>query len=289
MREHERIARFFAPLSAGEDGALGLRDDAAVLTLPAGKKLVVTTDSVIESVHLPQGATPEQFAQKLLRRNLSDLAAMGATPWRYLLNLGLNASVDDAWLARFSDTLGQLQQTFALVLAGGDTTSAPTLHLTATMLGLVETPLTRAGARAGDGIYVTGRIGDAAMALRNLATANAELLQRYYRPEPRLDVGYALHGVATACIDISDGLVQDLAQLCTASGVGATIDVATIPFTPEGDVAIMLTGGDDYELLFTSAHTPPACAVPITRIGTIEAETGVRVSGYDGPLEGYSH
>jgi thiamine-monophosphate kinase len=289
MREHERIAMFFAPLSAGEAGAFGLKDDAAVLTVPAGQQLVVTTDSVIEGIHLPHGATSEQFAQKLMRRNLSDLAAMGATPWRYLLNIHLPHVTDDLWLKHFSHTLAGLQKEFHMALVGGDCTRGDTTHLTATMLGFVHTPLTRAGAKVGDGIYVTGRIGDAAMALKNLATASEELLHRYYRPAPRIHIGQTLHGVATACIDISDGLVADLGHLCAASNVGAVIDVGKIPFSPDGDIQTMLTGGDDYELLFTASTAPPTFDIPITRIGTIEAQHGVVIHGYDGPKTGYSH
>jgi len=289
MHEHARIAAFFAPLSAGEAGAFHLKDDAAALTPPTGQQIVLTTDSVIEDVHLPVGATAAQFAHKLIRRNLSDLAAMGATPWRYLLNIHLPKRIDDDWLKEFSATLAQLQQHFGMVLVGGDSTGNDRIHLTATLIGLVKIPLTRAGAKAGDGIYVTGRIGDAAMALKNLKGAAPEVLARYYQPEPRIAVGQKLHGVATAAIDISDGLVQDLGQLCAASGVGAVIDVATIPFSPDGDIKTMLTGGDDYELLFTAASEPKGFDVTITRIGSIEAGSGVKVLGYDGPVEGYSH
>jgi thiamine-monophosphate kinase len=289
MHEHERIAKFFAPLSAGEPGAFNLQDDAALLTIPSGQKLVVTTDSVIERIHLPDSATASQFAHKLIRRNLSDLAAMGATPWRYFLNVGLPQSTPLEWLEEFTLTLAELQKEFGMVLSGGDSTGAHCIHLTATLLGLVKTPLNRAGAKVGDGIYVTGRIGDAAMALWNLSGSKQELIDRYYKPDPRLSVGQKLHGMATACIDVSDGLVQDLAHLCNASGVGATIDAAKIPFSPDGDIETMLTGGDDYELLFTSPKEPKGFDVPITRIGTIEAEEGVRVAGYDGPLDGYKH
>lgn len=289
MREHERIAKFLSPLSAGEAGAFSLTDDAAALHIPSGQQLIITTDSVIEGIHLPHGATAEQLAHKLIRRNLSDLAAMGATPWRYLLNINMPHHTNMEWWRDFADTLANLQQEFQIVLVGGDCTSGEHTHLTATMFGLVTTPINRSGAKIGDGIYVTGQIGDAAMALKNLTQASPELLTRYYRPEPRLHVGQMLHGIATACIDISDGLVADLGHLCAASHVGAVIDVAHIPFSPDGDITTMLTGGDDYELLFTASATLPLSEVPITRIGTIVAQHGVVIHGYDGPQNGYSH
>ena len=287
MNEFERIARYFAPLSAGEAGAFALMDDAAALTVPAGQTLVVTTDSVIGGIHLPRDASPAQFAQKLLRRNLSDLAAMGALPWRYLLNLHMPATISEEWLQQFSAMLQQEQQRFALVLAGGDsTTGGEAIHLSATLLGLSPKPILRCEAQAGDDVYVTGTIGEAALALpyalgeKTPDAAAQPWLARYFAPEPRLNVGLALRGVASAAIDISDGLVQDLDHLCQASGVGAVIDVPHIPLAASKDIEAMLTGGDDYELLFTAhaalrqkiADIARMTDTPITRIGCITQE-----------------
>jgi thiamine-monophosphate kinase len=290
MNEFERIARYFAPLSAGEAGAFALMDDAAALTVPSGQKLVVTTDSVIGGIHLPRDASPAQFAQKLLRRNLSDLAAMGAMPWRYLLNLHVPAVIGEEWLQQFSAMLRQDQQRFGLVLAGGDSTAGgENIHLTATLLGLTPEPLLRRGAKASDDLYVTGTIGEAALALpyalgeKTPDAASQPWLARYFAPEPRIAVGLALRGVASAAIDISDGLVQDLGHLCSASGVGAQVEISQIPCAQSDALDLMLTGGDDYELLFTAAasdrHIITAIAaetsVAITRVGAMQQNSEV--------------
>lgn len=288
MNEFDRIARYFAPLSAGEAGAFALTDDAAALTIPSGQTLVVTTDSVIGGIHLPGDASPSQFAQKLLRRNLSDLAAMGALPWRYLLNLHVPATISEEWLQQFSAMLQQEQQHFGIVLVGGDSTmGGENIHLTATLLGLTPEPLLRRGAKAGDDLYVTGTIGEAALALpyalgEKIPDAAAQpWLDRYFAPEPRIAVGLALRGIASAAIDISDGLVQDLDHLCQASGVGAVVHIPHMPLARTGDIETMLTGGDDYELLFTAPAALQqkiaeiACKTDtlITRIGYTTQET----------------
>ena len=297
MQEHAIIATHFAPLCADEPGSFNLTDDAAVLAMPEGKRLVVTTDSVIEGVHMLPAATEAQYASKLMRRNLSDLAAMGAAPWRYFLNLRVPRETGTEWFASFAATLHQEQERFGLVLAGGDTTlGGDIIHLSATVLGLVgKAPLTRSGACAGDGLYVTGSIGDAALGLAMLqadAAADGHWIDRYHLPQPRLQVGQALCGVASAALDCSDGLLKDAARLAMASGVGLELDATAIPVSDATrslleaapDYAsrsairqIILTGGDDYELIFTappSAETALAemarfLRVPITPIGTV--------------------
>lgn len=300
MRERDIIATYFAPLTHGEPGSFSLTDDAAVLTPPKGRKLVVTTDSVIEAVHVLPDASPEQYAVKLLRRNLSDLAAMGATPWRYLLNLRAPSGTEPAWFERFARTLAREQEQFQLVLTGGDTTlGGDVIHLTATMLGLVENhALTRSGAKAGDDVYVSGHIGDAGLGLAMLQAdhaAHGTWVTRYHTPQPRLALGNALRGVATAAIDISDGLLKDLASLCAASHVGCALALESIPVSddtqrlldaaPNADARhtlwhLIATGGDDYELLFTAPAASQVAlqemvrflAVPLTRIGRITPE-----------------
>ncbi len=304
MREHDRIARFFAPLSDGEPGSFHLSDDAAMLTPPSGQQIIITSDSVIETIHVMAGATPEQFAQKLMRRNLSDLAAMGATPWRYLLNLHTLTGLSEHWFAAFSTTLAELQQQFGLTLIGGDSTSgAQHIHTTMTCIGLIDAaPLRRNGANIGDDLYVSGTIGDAAFALsllqQNLAAGEA-LAARYHCPEPRLALGLALRGIATSCIDISDGLLADIAHITKASGVGAIIQRAAIPLSPIlcaqvtddiGAWRFALYGGDDYELGFTAPPHHRATIealgkrlnLPLTRIGSMVAGGGVTLMGENG-------
>ncbi len=296
MGERARIVRYFAPLTAGEPGSFSLTDDAAVITPPLGQQLVITSDSVIEGIHVLVNASPEQFAKKLMRRNLSDLAAMGATPWRYTLNLHTPVGLSDDWFAAFAATLAHEQKAAVMVLVGGDSTSAEgaAIHTTMTCYGLLDgAPLRRSGARTGDDIYVSGTLGDAALALRLLQQnqpIDAVLAARYHAPIPRLELGKMLRSIATAAIDISDGFVTDLARICHASGAGADIDEAALPRSPylknavldaAAMQALILHGGDDYELCFTVATTRRAdvtalatqLSLPLTRIGTITEGT----------------
>lgn len=294
MDEHARISRFFAPLTAGEPGSYQLSDDAAVL-LPPETPFVITTDSVIEGTHVMLKATATQIAQKLVRRNLSDLAAMGAKPWRYTLNIHTPPRTPESWFAEFVRALGEEQRKAGMVLVGGDTTSGGTLvHTTLTCFGLVKsTGLRRNGARVGDDIYVSGTIGDGALGLPLLLghleaspEATAFLTDRYHLPQPRLTLGQNLCGLATAALDCSDGLLQDVHRLCEAAGLGARLNRDAVPLSPaarslmetDGFWTTVLTGGDDYELIFTAA---PAAApqlrelslrlqLPITKIGVVE-------------------
>jgi thiamine-monophosphate kinase len=297
MAERDRIARHFAPLTKNEPGSFHLTDDAAVLNLPTGRQLVVTTDSVIEGIHVLPGASAAQIAQKLVRRNLSDLAAMGAAPWRYFLNLHTPAAKDDDWFAEFAAMLRREQEQFAMALAGGDSTSGGnTVHATLTCLGLVETPLLRSTAQAGDDVYVSGTIGDAALGLYLLkqGVTATELAARYHCPEPRLALGQKLHGVASAAIDISDGLLGDAQQLAQASGKALALERAAIPLSQavrtmlardEKLWAAILTGGDDYELLFTApASKRTTLPKGVTRIGLVTEGTGVTLDGQ--PVQG---
>lgn len=317
MSERSRIAAFFAPLTRAEAGSFSLTDDAAVLQPPTGYSLVVTTDSVIEGIHIVRSASPQQFAQKMVRRNLSDLAAMGAKPWRYFLNLHTPAGLPDAWFAAFAAALAAEQQHFGMVLAGGDSTSGgEVIHATLTCLGLLQgTPLLRSEARAGDEIYVSGTLGDAAYALQHLSqvkNANTDYFAaRYFAPTPRLELGQRLHGLATSCIDISDGLISDVSQICVASQCGAVIEQTLLPLSVPLQHAALdaaakhelaLTGGDDYELCFTApeaAHERVAqlaqeLHIPLTCIGKICAGGEVRVVDEAGqrvvlPRTGYEH
>lgn len=319
MAERVRIARYFAPLTLGEPGSLSLTDDAAVLTPPPGQQLVITTDSVIEGVHVFAGATPQQFAQKLVRRNLSDLAAMGARPWRYTINMHLPHGLNDSWVEAFTRALQAEQERFGMVLVGGDSTSAPAtaIQVTMTCFGLTAQPLLRTGAQAGDDIYVSGTLGDAALGLMLLqlptppADWAAGLIARYHVPEPRLALGAVLAGHVTATIDLSDGLAADLAQLLALAECGARIDTPLLPLSPAAQAMLehtpllldtVLQGGDDYELCFTAspfkravlAELAQQAGIAITRIGQVTAEPGlllIDVAGNIQPLEprGFEH
>jgi thiamine-monophosphate kinase len=299
LGEFELIDRLLKPLARGAPGALGLADDAAVLAVPAGAELVVAKDAIVAGVHFLPDDPADLVAGKLLRVNLSDLAAMGARPLGYLTAIAKPATLAPAWLEGFAAGLAADQARFGLDLLGGDTVSTPgPLVLTLTILGLVEagTALLRQGAAPGDLVLVSGTLGDAALGLAVLQGAaaapadRAHLAARYRTPEPRLALGQALRGLATACIDVSDGLCADLGHILTASGVGAVLRAERLPLSPAarrmpGCREAALTGGDDYELLLTA---PPsaiaaieaaayAATTPVTVIGEITAAPGLVV------------
>lgn len=286
------IERHLRPL-AGEAG-LGLSDDAAVLDVPAGRSLVIAADALVAGVHFLSDERPDLIARKLLRTNLSDLAAMGAVPFGYLTTISVPAGTPDAWFAAFAAGLAADQVEFGLRLLGGDTTSTPgPVTLSLTILGTVEPgrALRRGGARAGDGLYVSGTIGDGALGLLaargEIADPGGFLADRYRVPQPRVALGQALVGVASAAMDVSDGLIQDVGHLCRASGVGVVLNADQVPLSPAGRdaerLALCLTGGDDYELAFAvSAEREAALAevahsvgVCVTRVGEFTAEPAV--------------
>jgi thiamine-monophosphate kinase len=320
LDEFERIAKFFAPLAA--PGALDLLDDVALIAGPPGEEYVLTTDAIVEGVHFLPEDPPAQVAQKLLRVNLSDLAAKGAAPVGYLLMTALPPSRDEAWLAAFARGLAADQATYGIGLLGGDSVAtAGPVTLSVTAIGKVAAgrAVLRRGARAGDLIFVTGTLGDAALGLAvlrggldTLAPAHqAFLVERYRLPQPRLVPGRRLAGLVHAMMDISDGLVADLGHICKASGVGALIEAARLPLSAAARAAVAaeparlmaaLGGGDDYELLFTAAAAAAGAiaalsteiGVALTRIGRIEAGAGVRVLDPSGapmsvPVGGYRH
>ncbi len=321
-REFRRIDAFFAPLSRGAAGAFGLQDDAAVLTPPAGRDLVITTDTLVAMVHFLEEDAPADLAAKLLRVSLSDLAAMGAEPVAYTLNLALPHEIDDAWLAAFASGLAQDQAHYGIDLIGGDTVSTPgMLTLGATLFGTVPAGLAlrRAGAVAGDLVMVSGTIGDGALGLLAVqdrlsgirAEVIEELAQRYRRPEPRVVLGQGLIGLASAAVDVSDGLAGDLAHLAAASGVAVVLEAPMVPLSAaaaevlHADPSLLLrvlTGGDDYELAFA---VPPgrrdqvekiarSGGVDVTVVGRVEQGRGLVVQDSQGramdlPTLGYSH
>lgn len=311
LGEFRLIARHFRPLAG--PGALDLLDDAGLLLPPPGRELVLAADAMVETVHFLPGDPPETIGAKLLRVNLSDLAAMGATPLAYLLTLAAPRSTPDPWFAAFAAGLAADQAHFGLTLLGGDTTSTPgPLTLSLTILGHVApgAAIRRTGAQPGDEIWVTGTIGDGALGLAalrgTLPDPGGTLARRYRLPEPRL--GIARSGLVHACIDVSDGLIQDLGHLCRAAGLGAEIEASAVPLSPAARAAgpacleARLTGGDDYELLMAVApeHAPMLAAhaaqlaTPLTRIGRFIPGESVRVSDAEGqPMRlartGWSH
>lgn len=291
-----------------EDVRLGIGDDAALLAVPEGQELAVAIDTLVEGVHFPRGTAAEDIGWKALAVNLSDLAAMGATPAWALLALTL-PDADATFVDGFVDGFAQLARVHRLALVGGDTTRGP-LTVTVAVHGFVppDDALRRDGARVGDAVLVTGTLGDAAAGLycvtSTMADIRAEvrefLLGRLNRPEPQLAAGQALRGQASACIDISDGLLADLGHICKASGVGAQIDVAQLPRSPAmlalfDDATardFALVGGDDYELCFTVPESALAnvradlarVGCGATRIGSIVTGEGVSVRDLDGTL-----
>jgi thiamine-monophosphate kinase len=308
LGEFGRIRKFFAPLAG--PGGLGLRDDAALVACRPGHQLVVTVDALVEGVHyLPQDP-PDLVAKKLLRVNLSDLAAKGARPLHYLLTTALPKTLGDDWVERFAAGLAEDQQLFGVDLLGGDsvvTTGPAVLSLTAIGEVAVGTEIRRSGARPGDRVWVSGTIGDAYLGLKvmrgeypDLATAECTALAaRFQLPQPRVALGPRLAGIAHAMCDVSDGLVADLGHICEASGCGATVELAAVPLSAPAKAVLamgrlapeaLVTGGDDYELLFAA---PPEASVaierlaleltlPITPIGAIEQGAELRLLGADG-------
>jgi thiamine-monophosphate kinase len=304
--EFDLIARIRArTLQAGraqrDDVVLGIGDDAALLRVPAGMLLVVATDTLNAGVHFPADTAPADIGWKALAVNLSDLAAMGAQPAWCTLSLSLPES-DPDWLDGFLDGFLALATEHGVALAGGDTTRGP-LSACVTAHGFVAAgkALRRDAARAGDDVWVTGTLGDAAGALAQWRAGGAidpALRARLDRPLPRVAAGLALAGLAHAAIDVSDGLLADLGHACTASGVGAEIELDALPASPALLAAFDATarnglqagGGDDYELCITAAPGQREaiasairdCGTQLTRIGRIVAATGVRALRADG-------
>lgn len=290
--EFQQIAELFAPLAAGFPGALGLKDDAALVSVPEGQELVVTMDAIVEGIHYLPDDPPDLVARKLIRVNLSDLAAKGATPLALMLACAFPRRLDDRWREGFARGLAQDVAAFSVPVIGGDTvsTSGPaTFSLTAFGLVAKGQALLRSGARTGDLLVVSGTLGDGAFgllaaqgALTGLdAEATAWLADRYRVPQPRVTVGPRCLGLASAAMDISDGLLQDLGHLCAASGVRGLVEADRLPLSaavtaltaqrPDW-LTTVATGGDDYELLMA---VPPESLDQLSRNAIAE---GVKVS-----------
>jgi len=335
MAEHSRpgefdlIAKFLRPLATAESGAASLTDDAAVLTTKNGCRLVVTMDTLVAGVHFLEFTPPHFIAAKALRVNLSDLAAMGAEPAYYTMSLSFptygEIDYDTNWMDSFSQALSVEQDLYDITLVGGDTVSTPgPLSISITAFGWVEPgqEILRSGANIGDIVYVSGAVGDSVLGLTAVQGGFSELehsyleiiTERHHRPQPRLNLGQRLYGLASSAIDISDGLVQDLGHICKASNVSATIRAIDVPLSEPGMslvqndpdlIKTILSGGDDYELIFT---VPPEWQQSITSLAeeldlsltpigvieatnqgdlvTVEDSTGTTVAM---PTSGYRH
>ena len=308
MNEFELIQNYFNWPLSDPSIELGVGDDAAIFNLDSGYQLVTTTDTLSEGVHFFKDDSPEDIAYKSLAVNLSDIAAMGATAKYFTLAITLPI-LDEIWLEQFSESLKETSEKYHVSLIGGDTTKGP-LNITITMMGVVEKSkaIKRSGARNGDNIYVSGEIGDAALCLKKINEGQkphkAELI-KLNRPIPRLELGSALKGLASSCIDISDGLKQDLSHIIKASEVGAMIDIKDIPLSQSmikhikenDDWSLPLCGGDDYELCFTAPENfnseiiniAEFCKIKITKIGVISDSKELEIKGYDGQGESYQH
>lgn len=300
--EFQVIADLFAPLAKAYPGAFGLTDDVALLAADSRHETAVTVDAMVAGVHFLPDDPPDLVARKLVRVNLSDLAAKGARPFAIMLAAAFPVGTDLPWLQRFAQGLAEDVAEFGIALIGGDTVAIPgPLTLSLTALGKVEKgrAILRSGAQAGDMVWVSGTIGDGALGLRaardgweGLAAEHVDYLAGRYRlPRPRLALGAGLPGLAHAGMDVSDGLVQDLGHLCRASGLGAVVEASAVPLsaavraamvTDHSLLATVLTGGDDYELLFTA---PPSASPAIRELGQ-EAGVEVTAIGTMGPGEG---
>lgn len=303
--EFELIALFTRSLDRrGEGVLLGIGDDAAVLEPPPGRRLVATVDAVFEGVHFDRRASPEDVGWKALAVNLSDLAAMGARPLWALVALATPRGRDPAWLVRVGLGLARCARRHRVAVVGGNVTRSRDLSLTVAVAGAAARPLTRAGARPGEAVLVSGTLGDAALGL--LPGAAPALRRRQLRPLPRLALGQSLVGIATACIDVSDGLLQDLGHLCRASGVGASIRLAELPLSAAYRAATRrrrdpwepaLAGGEDYELVATVPvkRVPEALRAArrartrLSIIGSVVPGRGVRVARGAGGLYRIRH
>ena len=308
LGEFDLIARYFTRHAARGDVLLGVGDDAAVVSVPADRRLVVAMDTIVDGVHFPTGTSAADIGYRSLAVNLSDLAAMGAQPSWMTLSLSLPHN-DKAWVAGFAQGLFELADMHSVALIGGDTVRGP-MTITVQVAGLIEQDrwLTRAGAKEGDLILVSGTIGDAAAGLAVIqqrmpdSPAAAQLRHRFLRPAPRVELGRTLRPFATAAMDVSDGLLADLDKLCAASGCGAQVDIDALPlstqlcetFDASARIDFAMAGGDDYELLFTVAPgdaglVPTGC----TRIGVITRGSSVECLRDGKPMQiarrGYDH
>lgn len=313
MGEFEIIARYFTRHSQRADVLLGIGDDAAVLDVDAQRRLVVAMDTIVAGVHFPTGTAAADVGYRALAVNLSDLAAMGAEPAWMTLSLSI-PHADESWLAGFTAGLFELADLHRVALVGGDTVRGP-LVITVQVAGWVEADgwLTRSAAKPGDLLFISGVPGEAAAGLAVVqqhlpsSPASDHLRQRFLRPQPRVELGRRLRTVASAAMDVSDGLLTDLEKICAASGVGAELNLDLLPpsqamldlFDAQACVEYALAGGDDYEIIFAVSADRAGLldrsggSVPVTQIGVVRAGSGVHCVRGGRPFRlqrrGYDH
>ncbi|MFW5443341.1 MAG: thiamine-phosphate kinase [Methylococcaceae bacterium] len=294
VSEFGLIQRYFSKqITNATINQLGVGDDCALMSIPTGEQMALTTDTMVEGVHFFPEANPQQLGHKILAVNLSDLAAMGAKPVSITLALTL-PEVNEQWLAAFSKGLSALAKQFSVDLIGGDTTSG-SLTLTIQAIGLVPQgkALLRSSAKVGDLIFVTGCLGDAGLGLKiengYPCSSPENALKRFHLPMPRVQEGLAIREYANACIDLSDGIASDLKHILDESGVGARLDWDKVPVSYEVSAYIKetdnwslpLSAGDDYELCFTiSPDKVEEINIACTQVGVIEAEAGLRIQRF---------
>ncbi len=307
MNEFTLIERYFN-WDSYHPVNLNVGDDCAIIDNTPNTQIVTSVDTLIEGIHFPKNTSAADIAYKALAVNLSDLAAMGATPKYFTLALTL-AELNEVWLSEFSESLKQLAKEYRIDLIGGDTTKGA-LSITINIIGEVETDkaLLRSGAQVDDLIYVSSTVGDAAYAWRQIEQGDRPLdfyLNRFNRPTPRVALAQQLVGVANACIDISDGLEQDLSHILKRSKVGANINLDAIPISDEvagyinttQDWCVALAGGDDYELCFTVSREnvekiealEQQLDIKLTAIGDITKNQGLKIKGLDKACQSYQH
>ena len=319
MAEFDLIQKYFSkPGISHTETVLGIGDDAAVVEVPDDYQLVISTDSMLENVHFPDSTPAKSIGIKLAAVNLSDMAAMGAIPKWATLNIAL-PEIDEMWLKSFSKGLLQMLDKHGVQLIGGDTTQGP-LNVGLQIMGIIQkgNALLRSGAQIDDDIYVTGCLGDAALGLEitldydyKSLLNNNYLLDSINHPSPRMEFGKKIVGLASSCIDISDGLISELQHISKASSVGMDIELEQIPLSDEykcylkqgGNYQFALAGGDDYELCFTAPATAQKqllkiaeeCDIRVSKIGCINASNQVRMLkngkpfSLDGFRVGYQH
>ena len=297
MSEKALITHFFDRPAHSKNVSLGIGDDAAVITVPPGQELISSIDTLVTGINFPQKTAAEDIGYKAIAVSLSDMAAMGAEPKTALLSLTL-PEANESWLSAFSQGLFELIEAHQMQLIGGDLTRGP-LSVTTVVNGFVpqRKAILRKGAKPGDAIYVTGMLGDAGLALKS--HPDPDCLQKLNRPTPRVDIGIALREIASAAIDVSDGLAADLEKLCECSDVGAQVIVDNIPRN-KASIELALTAGDDFELCFT---VPPEkqkhlqqliSSASIQKIGNITTQKTVQFVHSNGKIlnlrkKGYEH